>query len=100
MLDDEKLPQDKPTRVVADGVSVVLVRRENIIYGLRDTCSHLGGPLSEGKLEGDSIQCPWHGSRFCLQDGRVLDGPAVFPERCFDVRVRGGRIEVRARKTT
>jgi nitrite reductase/ring-hydroxylating ferredoxin subunit/uncharacterized membrane protein len=100
VLGDDELPADKPTRVVADGVTVVLVRRGDKIFGLRDTCTHLGGPLSEGKLDGDSIICPWHGSRFCLEDGRVLDGPAVFPERTFDVRVRAGKIEVRARKET
>jgi nitrite reductase/ring-hydroxylating ferredoxin subunit len=77
---------------------VVLVKQGDTIFALRDTCTHLGGPLSEGKLEGDSIRCPWHGSRFCLTDGRVLDGPAVFPERVFDVRVREGQIEIRARQ--
>lgn len=98
VLEDDKLPADKPTKVIADGVAIVLVRRGDTIHALRDTCTHLGGPLSEGKLEGDAIVCPWHGSKFCLADGRVLGGPAVFPERCFDVRVREGKIEVRARK--
>lgn len=98
VLDAAKLAENIPTRVTADGVAVLLVRRGRTIYALRETCTHLGGPLAEGKLEGDSIRCPWHGSRFCLADGRVLDGPAVFPERPFDVRVRDGRIEVRARK--
>jgi nitrite reductase/ring-hydroxylating ferredoxin subunit/uncharacterized membrane protein len=98
VLEDAALPADKPTRAVADGVTIVLVRRGDRIFALRDTCSHLGGPLSEGKLDGDGIVCPWHGSRFCLDDGRVLDGPATFPERTFDVRVRDGKIEVRARQ--
>ncbi len=98
VLEDRLLAADKPTKVVAEGVAIVLVRRGETIHALRDTCTHLGGPLSEGKLEGDGIVCPWHGSRFCLADGSVLDGPAVFPERCFDVRVRDGKIEVRARK--
>lgn len=98
VLDADKLAENKPTKVTADGVTIVLVKQGDEIFALRDTCTHLGGPLSEGKLEGDSIRCPWHGSRFCLKDGRVLDGPAVFPERPFDVRVREGRIEVRARQ--
>jgi len=92
-----ELPENKPVKVDASGVNVVLVKQGDAIFALRETCTHLGGPLSEGKLEGDSIRCPWHGSRFCLKDGRVLDGPAVFPERAFDVRVRDGSIEVRAR---
>ena len=97
VLDAAKLAQNKPTKVMADGVAVVLVKQGDSIYALRETCTHLGGPLSEGKIEGEGIRCPWHGSRFCLSDGRVLDSPAVFPERLFDVRVREGRIEVRAR---
>jgi nitrite reductase/ring-hydroxylating ferredoxin subunit/uncharacterized membrane protein len=96
VLDAGELAENKPTKVIAGGVAVVLVKQGDSIYALRETCTHLGGPLSEGKIEGDSIRCPWHGSRFCLKDGRVLDGPAVFPERLFDVRVREGRIEVRA----
>jgi nitrite reductase/ring-hydroxylating ferredoxin subunit/uncharacterized membrane protein len=98
VLDADELAENKPTKVTADGVAVVLVKQGDSIYALRETCTHLGGPLSEGKIEGDSIRCPWHGSRFCLKDGRVLDGPAVFPERLFDVRVREGQIEVRAQQ--
>jgi len=98
VLDAKELAENTPTRVVAEGVAVLLVKQGEKIFALRETCTHLGGPLAEGKLEGDSIRCPWHGSRFCLTDGRVLEGPAVFPERRFDVRVRKGRIEVRARQ--
>jgi len=96
VLDEDDLKENKPTKVDAEGVAVVLVKQGDSIYALRDTCTHLGGPLSEGKIDGDGIRCPWHGSRFCLKDGHVLDGPAVFPERPFDVRVREGKIEVRA----
>jgi nitrite reductase/ring-hydroxylating ferredoxin subunit/uncharacterized membrane protein len=96
VLDADELKENKPTKVSADGVAVVLVKQGETIYALREICTHLGGPLSEGTIEDGGIRCPWHGSRFCLTDGKVLDGPAVFPERLFDVRVRGGRIEVRA----
>jgi nitrite reductase/ring-hydroxylating ferredoxin subunit/uncharacterized membrane protein len=96
VLPERELRENTPVKVVADGVAVVLVRQGDAIYALRETCTHLGGPLSEGKIEGDGIRCPWHGSRFCLKDGRVLDGPAVFPERRFEVRVREGNVQVRA----
>jgi len=91
------LKDGKPTRVDVDDTAVLLVRVDETIYALANTCTHLGGPLNEGKLKGNSIVCPWHGSRFCLTDGKVLDGPAIFEERTFDVRVRNGQIEVRAR---
>lgn len=60
-----------------------------------ETCSHFSGPLSEGKLVGDGIVCPYHASRFSLGDGRVLDGPAVHPQPFLKVRVRNGQVEVR-----
>lgn len=98
VLDASELAENKPAKVTAEGVAIVLVKQGDAIYALRDACTHLGGPLSEGTIEDDSIRCPWHGSRFCLKDGRVLDGPAVFPERVFEVRLREGRIEVRAQE--
>ena len=90
------LDEDKPTRVTAGGVAIVLVKRGERIYALTDTCPHLGGPLSEGKLVGGAIQCPWHGSRLALEDGSVVGGPTVYPARCFEVRTRAGEIQVRA----
>ena len=97
VLPDTELQAGRPRRVEARGVSVVLARCGDQVCALADTCAHLGGPLSEGQIEGDAIRCPWHGSLFALQDGRVLEGPSTFPQTCFDVRVRGGQIEVRAR---
>ena len=82
-----------------DDVPILLVRRGKRIFALAEKCSHLGGPLSEGKLRDDSVQCPWHGSRFSLEDGRVLDGPAVHPQPCLEARVRNGKIEVRKFKS-
>ena len=92
----DALAENAPTRVLADGVAIVLVKRGDRIFALTDTCPHLGGPLSEGKLVGDAIQCPWHQSELALEDGRVVNGPTTFPARCFDVRTRAGKIEVRA----
>jgi nitrite reductase/ring-hydroxylating ferredoxin subunit len=75
---------------------VVLIRHDGNIYALVDTCAHLGGPLSEGTLQGGCIICPWHGSRFAMQDGRTLDGPSAFPQPVLQTRVQDGWIEVRA----
>ncbi len=96
VLPDTELREGEMKRVDAKGVPVLLVRREGAVCALAHTCSHLGGPLSEGKLEGDVVQCPWHGSRFNIKDGSVVDGPATFPQPCFEARVREGQIEVRS----
>lgn len=95
VLAESELPESQPKRAEHDGVPILLVRRGTKIFALAETCSHFSGPLAEGKLLGDSIQCPWHRSRFALEDGRVLDGPAVHPQPCLETRVRNGQIEVR-----
>jgi nitrite reductase/ring-hydroxylating ferredoxin subunit/uncharacterized membrane protein len=95
VLAESKLEDSTPTRAIHDGVSILLVRCEQRIFAMAETCSHFSGPLSEGKLVGDSIVCPYHASRFALNDGHVLDGPAVHPQPCLEVRVRDGQIEVR-----
>jgi len=95
VLSESDLDEGKPVRAEHNGTPILLVRRGAQIYGLAETCSHLGGPLSEGKLDGDVIQCPWHGSRFSIRDGHVVDGPAVHPQPCLEARVRDGQVEVR-----
>jgi nitrite reductase/ring-hydroxylating ferredoxin subunit/uncharacterized membrane protein len=95
VLPEAKLAESAPTRAIYQGVPILLVRRGERILAMANTCSHFSGPLSEGKLVGDSIVCPYHASRFALDDGRVLDGPAVHPQPCLEVRIRNGQIEVR-----
>lgn len=55
----------------------------------------MGGPLGEGTFENGTVVCPWHGSRFCLADGRVLDGPAIVEQPHWVVREARGRITIR-----
>jgi nitrite reductase/ring-hydroxylating ferredoxin subunit/uncharacterized membrane protein len=95
ILPASELGDGQPTRVVHDCVPILLVRRGERIFAMAETCSHFSGPLSEGKLVDNSIVCPYHASRFALEDGRVLNGPAVHPQPCLEVRTRNGQIEVR-----
>lgn len=97
VMEESDLKPGEVRRVDANGYPVLLVKRADRICAIGERCSHAGGPLSEGKLEGYTITCPWHGSRFSLETGKVLDGPATHPEPCFDVRVQNGQIEVRNR---
>ena len=95
LLPDEDLPEGKLKRVLYKETPLLLVRRGGEVYALAETCAHLGGPLAEGKLEGDTVVCPWHASRFTLESGEVVDGPSAFPQPCLKTRIRNGRIEVR-----
>jgi nitrite reductase/ring-hydroxylating ferredoxin subunit/uncharacterized membrane protein len=89
------LPETELRRAQVRGVDILLVKRNGRIFAIGEKCSHLGGPLAEGKLDGDSVVCPWHGSRFALESGGVIDGPAVYAQPCYETRVHDGRIEVR-----
>ncbi len=95
VLSESGLQDGKPARAEHNGTAILLVRRGSQIFALAETCSHLGGPLSEGKLDGEIIQCPWHGSRFSIRDGHVIDGPAVHPQPCLEARIQNGQVEVR-----
>lgn len=96
-MPDAELREGRMRRVEIDGGRVLLARRDGQVYAIAEVCSHLGGPLAEGKFEGCAVECPWHGSRFSLEDGGVIDGPATHPQPTLEVRVRGGQIEVRKR---
>jgi nitrite reductase/ring-hydroxylating ferredoxin subunit len=92
-----ELHEGEPKKATVNGVDIVLVKQEGRIRALANTCAHLGGPLAEGKLEDGTIRCPWHGSRFCLDTGSVVEGPATHPQPVLDVQVRGDEIWVKAR---
>jgi len=91
----EHVEEQKLYRVTASGVPVLLLRQGEQVYAISATCPHAGGPLDEGPLQGDVVECPWHGSRFCMRDGRVLTGPATVNAPRYDVRIRNGQVEVK-----
>jgi len=95
VIKESELPEKKLTRVDAAGIPVVLWKDGEHIYALAATCSHAGGPLDEGTCQDGTITCPWHGSSFCLENGSVENGPAVYAQPTFSVRVRQDTIEVR-----
>jgi nitrite reductase/ring-hydroxylating ferredoxin subunit len=91
------LVADAPEAVVVDDTPIVLVRHQHGIHALHDRCSHRGCLLSDGKLDGEIIECVCHGSRFRLDDGTVEQGPATQAQPAFEVRESEGQIQVRLR---
>ncbi|MGH2913557.1 MAG: Rieske 2Fe-2S domain-containing protein [Solirubrobacteraceae bacterium] len=95
VLDASELEADGLRQVTVGGVPVLLARsRSGELCALANTCTHLGAPLAEGSREGDTVICPWHGSRFDLRTGAVLEGPAVFAQPRIQARERDGKIEI------
>lgn len=96
VLDEQALTTGQLVAADLDGGRILLTRTEHGVVALADTCSHRGGPLAEGTLDGDCVVCPWHGSTFRLDDGSVVRGPATAPQPAYEVRVREAKIEIRA----
>lgn len=95
VMDAADLPENTLQKVEAGGEEVLLVKQGGEVYALNSTCPHAAGPLDEGQLEGDTVVCPWHGSRFCIKDGKRIDGPTTFDAPVYEVRQQAGKIEVR-----
>ena len=81
-------------RVVLDGVPVCLVRTDGEVYAINDTCSHADVSLSEGEVEGLTIECWLHGSRFDLVTGRPTGLPATKPVPVYPVKIEGDDVLV------
>ncbi len=95
MLKESELEENVMRKARAGGIPVLLVKRNGRIFALAEKCSHLGGPLSEGRFDGETVTCPWHGSQFRIEDGEVVAGPATYQQPCLEVRVRDGEVQVR-----
>ena len=88
------LPEATPTKAMLGTTGLVVVRRGDLVWALKETCSHAGGPLSQGTLDGYNIICPWHGSAFRLSDGAVRHGPATARQVAYQARISGDQVEV------
>jgi nitrite reductase/ring-hydroxylating ferredoxin subunit len=90
-----EIPPDKMKLVQYKDQPVCVANSKGKYYAIRNTCTHLGGPLAQGKLEDQTVECPWHGSRFDLTTGEVKRGPAQIPEKVYEVKIEGSSILVR-----
>ena len=95
-----ELPPGRPVRRQLGYLSLLAVRAGEVVYVLSDQCSHLGGPLHQGRLVVDRddacVVCPWHGSTFRLTDGSVRRGPATARQPAFETRIsQAGLVQVR-----
>jgi len=80
--------------VEVSGKKIALFNVEGSFYAIDDTCTHRGGPLSEGVLDGKHVTCPWHGAIYDVTTGEVLSPPAPKGVAHYNVRVEGSDIEV------
>ena len=88
------VPDPGKTLVEIDDRLIVLIHAGGTFYAIDDVCTHDGGPLGEGELDGNTIACPRHGAKFDIRDGRALTMPATKPTVVHEVRVTAGEVFV------
>src|SRR5262245_37188469 len=81
-----------------NGENICIVNVEGKYYAIGNICTHEGGPLADGVLEGYEVECPWHGSKFDARTGKVTNPPATKPEPAYEVKVDGNSILIRKPK--
>jgi 3-phenylpropionate/trans-cinnamate dioxygenase ferredoxin subunit len=85
---------EQPLAVNLNGTPVALVRVGDEVHALGDVCTHQGGPLSEGRLAGGRLACPWHGWRFDLRTGQCTMPARGGAVPSYPVRIEGGEVWV------
>jgi nitrite reductase/ring-hydroxylating ferredoxin subunit len=89
-----ELKVDQMMLIHADGQRIVLARTEESLVAFDDSCTHKGGPLADGVMACGTVQCPWHGSQFDVNDGSVQAGPSERPIKAYEVDQSGGKVRI------
>jgi 3-phenylpropionate/trans-cinnamate dioxygenase ferredoxin subunit len=90
-----EIPDPGRKIVELDDQLVVVIHTAGHFYAIDDVCTHDGGPLGEGTLEGYSIACPRHGAKFDIRTGAALTMPATKPTATHQVKIEGDNILVK-----
>ena len=86
---------DQSARMVeVEGKELALFKIGGEFHAIDNTCTHQGGPLSEGMIEDDEVECPWHGATFNIKTGQVLGRPASTNVSRYNVRVTDEDVEI------
>ena len=73
---------------------VCLANVDGTFYAINGECSHMGGPLGEGELDGTTVTCPWHSAEYDVTTGKMLNPPAESDQEVYEVRVEGDEVQV------
>ena len=98
VADTGDIPSSQMKTVEVNGEKICVVNVEGKYYAIGNVCTHEGGPLADGTLEGYDVECPWHGSKFDVRTGKVTNPPADTPEPSYEVKVEGSNVLIRKPK--
>lgn len=91
----EELTPGQWRTVDVDGAQIAVFNLDGRYYAIEDVCTHDGGQLTGGSIEGSEIICPRHGARFCIKTGAALTAPAYEATAKFPVHIENGVVQVR-----
>jgi ferredoxin-NADP reductase/nitrite reductase/ring-hydroxylating ferredoxin subunit len=89
------IPRSQMKEVEVNSQNICVVNVEGKYYAIGSICTHEGGPLADGTLEGYEVECPWHNSKFDVRTGEVTSPPASEPEPAYEVKVEGNNILIK-----
>jgi nitrite reductase/ring-hydroxylating ferredoxin subunit len=98
IADTKDIPPSQMKAVEVAGEKICVANIEGKYYAIGNVCTHVGGPLAEGTLEGYEVECPWHGSKFDVRTGEVKRSPATRSEPTYELKVDGNNILIRKPK--
>ena len=94
VAEKKDLPAGKAIAVDVHGKQIAIFNVNGQYYAIDDTCTHAGGTLSEGEVEGTVVTCPWHGATFNITNGAVLSDPAPEGVKSYKVHIEGEDIKI------
>ncbi|MCC6735290.1 MAG: Rieske 2Fe-2S domain-containing protein [Bauldia sp.] len=94
VLDLADLPPGTMKTIDLGGTEVVVANVDGACFAFGGICPHEGGSLGDGELRGAVVTCPWHGARFDVRTGAVIDGYTPEPVPVFEVRTEGEQLRV------
>ncbi len=95
VADTKDIQPSQMKEVEVNGQNICVVNVEGKYYAIGSICTHEGGPLADGTLEGYEVECPWHNSKFDVRTGEVTSPPASEPEPAYEVKVDGNNILIK-----
>src|SRR5919112_2390533 len=95
VADTNDIQPSQMKEVEVNGQNICVVNVDGNYYAIGSICTHEGGPLADGTLEGYEVECPWHNSKFDVRTGEVISPPASEPEPAYEVKVDGDNILIK-----
>lgn len=91
----DEVPPGTLKQIMLDvDTTICLANIDGTLYAINGECTHMGGPLGEGELDGTTVTCPWHGGEFNVTTGELVGGPPDDPVAAYPVRVEGDEVQV------